>query len=129
MTPTPLTPTTRVSKDFESPVPKKLNRMMHSTSRLMDGSMDYDYAMPTRQVSTASMQDYFAQCRSMDDSKLAETQREPNLQDEDRTRNNSMEEELRMIRSAGKNLLLTSTQGYLLLRGKTAISKKRPRIS
>ena len=63
------------------------------------------------------MQDYFAKCNPLDESRPI--QNDMNLYcDMERTRNNSVEEDLKIIRSAGKNLLKSSTSGYLLLMAK-----------
>ena len=71
------------------------------------------------------MQDYFAQCNPLDDSKAITPLEGSQFMGNDHSRDNSMEDQLKIIRSAGKSFLRKSTQGFLLLKRTVTNSKRK----
>ena len=75
------------------------------------------------------MQDYFAQCNPLEDSKAITPVEGSHFMGNEHSVDNSMEDQLKIIRSAGKSFLRKSTQGFLLLKNTVAKRKQQPRIS
>lgn len=120
----PALQTPNPSQDIDSPQPKLQRR----PSKLTMFSYDMrDLEQSRKDSSTSSMQDFFARCNPLDETKPIKCEEFNQCN----TRNASFEDDLKIIRSVGKNLLRESTQGYLLLmnRKKQRQWARHPRTS